>query len=64
MVRYHIIRDGKIEASTATRELAIDYIREEQRKETEAHQWLHAEFSFIKGEEEFVPYPKKAKGKE
>ena len=31
-------------------------IRAYQEKET--HQWLKAEFSLIKGEEEFIPYEK------
>ena len=56
MERYHIIKDGKIEANTATREQAIDLINLYQARET--HPLLKAEFSIIKGEEEFVPYNK------
>ena len=54
MERYHIIKDGKIEANTATREQAIDIIRVYQKKET--HPFLKAQFSIIKGEEEFILY--------
>ena len=56
MERYYIIRDSKIEASTATREGAIDLIRIKQEREKKAHQWLRAEFSIIKGEQEFIKY--------
>lgn len=56
MKRYHIIKDGKIEASTATRESAIDMIRSYQEKET--HYLLKANFSIIYGEEEFISYKK------
>jgi hypothetical protein len=56
MERYHIVKDGKIEASTATREAAIDLIREYQKLET--HFCLRANFSIISGEEECVPYKK------
>ena len=56
MTRYHIIKDGKISASTATREAAIDLIRAYQAKET--HPLLRASFSIIKGKEEFIPYAK------
>jgi hypothetical protein len=54
--RYYIIKDGKIEASTHTREQAIDLIRCYQKRET--HPILKAEFSIIKGLEEFIPYEK------
>jgi hypothetical protein len=54
MTRYHIVKDGIITASTATREAAIDLIRLCQSKET--HQILKANFSIIAGEEEFIPY--------
>ena len=54
MERYYIIKDGKIEAITHTREQAIDLIRCYQKKET--HPILKAEFSIIKGVEEFIQY--------
>ena len=54
MIRYHVFMDGKGLGSTATKAAAIDMIRSFQAKET--HQWLKAEFSIIKGEEEFIPY--------
>lgn len=57
MIRYHIIKDGTIEASTATREQAIELIRSYQEQET--HYLLKASFSIIAGEEEFIPYPTK-----
>ena len=56
MERYHIVKDGKIEASTATKEGAIRIIRDYQA--LEVHPFLKAEFSIIKGEEEFIPYLK------
>ena len=54
MTRFHIIKDGTVQANTATREAAIDLIRAYQAKET--HPILRANFSIIKGEEEHVPY--------
>lgn len=59
MIRYHVFMDGKGLGSTATKSAAIDMIRAYQEKET--HQWLKAEFSLIKGEEEFIPYEKQNK---
>ena len=59
MKRFYIFKDGTQKASTATRELAIDLIRQYQALET--HPLLRAEFSMIEGEEEFVPYPTKQK---
>ena len=56
MERYYITKDGKIEASTHTREQAIDLIRSYQKLET--HPILKAEFSIIKGIEEIVEYTK------
>ena len=56
MERYFIIKDGRIEASTYTREQAIDLIRCYQKKET--HPILKAEFSIIKGVEELISYEK------
>lgn len=57
MKRYYIFKDGTQQASTATKESALDMIRMYQEKET--HQFLRAEFSIIEGEEEFIPYPGK-----
>lgn len=54
MTRYHIIKDGIMNASTATREAAIDLIRAYQARED--HPILKANFSIIAGEEEFIPY--------
>ena len=59
MKRYYVFRDGTQEGSTATRELAIDMIRQYQKRET--HPILRAEFSIIAGEEEFIPYPSERK---
>ena len=59
MKRFYIFKDGTQKASTATRELAIDLIRQYQALET--HPLLRAEFSMIEGEEEFVPYPSRQK---
>jgi hypothetical protein len=57
MKRYYIFKDGTQQASTATKESALDLIRIYQEKET--HPFLRAEFSIIEGEEEFIPYPGK-----
>jgi hypothetical protein len=57
MKRYYIFKDGTQQASTATKESALDMIRMYQEKET--HPFLRAEFSIIEGEEEFIPYPGK-----
>lgn len=56
MTRYYILKDGKLEGSTTTRESAIAMIRAFQKQET--HYMLKAEFSIIKGEEEIIPYKK------
>ena len=58
MKRFHVLKDEKIEASTATREEAIRLIRIGQEREKKAHQWLHAEFSIIEGEQEYIKYEK------
>lgn len=58
MERYYIVKNGRIEGSTATRENAIDFIRVHQEEEKRRHQWLRAEFSIIKGTEEFINYEK------
>ena len=59
MKRFYVFKDGKMQGSTATRELAIDLIRQYQKLET--HPFLRSEFSMIEGEEEFVPYPSRQK---
>lgn len=56
MKRFYIFKDGKQEASTATKNAAIDLIRLYQKKET--HPFLKANFSIIEGEEEFISYKK------
>ena len=55
MERFYIFKDGMHQGSTATKESAVDLIRQYQKQET--HPILRAEFSIIKGEEEFIPYP-------
>lgn len=68
MNRFYIFKDGMLQASTATKEIAIDLIRQYQERET--HPLLRPEFSIIEGEEEFIPYrtqrktPKKNRGPE
>ena len=54
--RYYVFKDGIQQGSTANRDNAIDMIRTYQAMET--HPLLKAEFSIIKGIEEFIPYPK------
>ena len=54
MKRCYIFKDGTQQASTATKESAVDLIREYQKLET--HPFLRAEFSIIEGEEEVIPY--------
>ena len=55
MKRFYIFKDGTMQSSTTTKELAIDLIRQYQKLET--HPSLRSEFSIIAGEEEFIPYP-------
>lgn len=59
MERVYIFKDGVQQASTATRENAVELIREHQKQET--HPILRSEFSIIVGEEEFIPYPSRKK---
>ena len=61
MRRFYIFKDGVLQSSTAAKETAIDLIRQYQKQET--HPFLRSEFSIIKGEEEFVPYPSQRKPK-
>ncbi len=55
MKRFYVFKDGTQQGSTATRELAVDLIR--QYQELETHPILRSEFSIIEGEEEFIPIP-------
>lgn len=59
MKRFYIFKDGTQQASTATKESAVELIRQYQKEET--HPFLRAEFSIIVGEEEFIPYPSQKK---
>ena len=59
MKRVYIFKDGVQQASTATRESAVDLISQYQKLET--HPMLRAEFSIIVGEEEFISYPSQKK---
>ena len=52
MQRVYIFKDGVQQASTATKESAVDLIRQYQKLET--HPMIRAEFSIIAGEEEFI----------
>ena len=57
--RFYIFKDGNMEASTSTREGALDLIRQYQKRET--HYLLRPNFSIIEGEEEPIPYPSEQK---
>ena len=59
MKRFYIFKDGMQQGSTATKESAVDLIRQYQKDET--HPILRAEFSIIAEEEEFIPYPNKTR---
>lgn len=59
MKRVYIFKDGVQQGSTATKESAVDLIRQYQKLET--HPMLRAEFSIIVGEEKFIPYPSQKK---
>ena len=59
MKRFYVFKDGTKQGSTATKELAIDMIRQYQKLET--HPILRSEFSIIEGEEEFTPHPSRQK---
>ena len=64
MKRFHVFKDGTMQANTTTKEEAISLIRQQQKRET--HPILRSEYSIIAGEEEFIPYPsqkKQPKGK-
>lgn len=55
MKRVYVFKDGTQQGSAATKEQAVDLIRQYQKLET--HPFLKAQFSIIEGEEEFIPYP-------
>ena len=59
MERVYVFKDGTQQGSAATRERAVDLIRQYQKLET--HPFLKAQFSIIEGEEEFIPYPTQQK---
>ena len=59
MKRFYVFKDGTQQGSTATRELAVDLIR--QYQELEPPPFLRAEFSIMEGEEDFIPYPSRQK---
>ena len=59
MKRVYVFKDGTQQGSAATREQAVDLIRQYQKLET--HPFLKAQFSIIEGEEEFIPYPTQQK---
>lgn len=54
MSRVYIFKDGTLQASTSTKEQAMDLIRLYQKQET--HYLLRANYSYIEGEEVLVPY--------
>lgn len=57
MTYFYIFKDGKMEGRCATRESAINMIRQYQKDET--HYILKAEFTIIEGkQEETIPYEK------
>lgn len=59
MNRFYVFKDGTQCGSAATREIAIDLIRQYQKDET--HFLLRSEFSLIEEKEEFAPYPSQQK---
>lgn len=56
MVMYYIFEDSRLIAATPDKKEAIALIRTYQAKQT--HPWLQAEYSIIKGVQEFIPYKK------
>lgn len=62
MKRFYIFKDGVQQGSAATRENALDMIRQYQKQET--HPFLRAQFSMIEGEEEFIPYSPQKKAQQ
>lgn len=55
MKRFYIFKDGRQQASTATKESAVELVHRFQKREV--NHFIRAEFSIIEGEEEFIPYP-------
>ncbi len=56
MSRFFILKDGKIEADTATRKEALTLLRLYQEDEKKKHQFLWANYSIIEGAQEHIPY--------
>ena len=59
MKRFYIFKDGTMQGSAATRESALNVIRQFQKEKT--HLFLKSEYSLIEGVEEFIPYERTAK---
>ena len=59
MKRFYVFKDGVQQGSMPTKEEAIEWVRQHQKRET--HPILRSEFSIIAGEEEFIPYPSQKK---
>lgn len=55
MKQFYVFKDGRMQGSAATRELAIDLIRQYQKLET--HPFLRSEFSMIEGGRRIYPLP-------
>lgn len=56
-MKYYVVKDGTIQAETATKKAAIELIRAYQ--ETEKQYYIRATFSIIEGKpEEFISYVK------
>jgi hypothetical protein len=51
MVRFFILKDGKLEATTSTKEKAFELVKLYQADERKKHQWLHSHFMVIEGKE-------------
>jgi hypothetical protein len=60
MERFHVLKDGQIIGSAATREQALLMIHMTQHSET--HYMIRANFSIIYGEEEHIDYKMTAYG--
>lgn len=50
MTYFYILKDGQLQGRMATKESAIDMIRQYQKMET--HPFLKAEFTIIEGKQE------------
>lgn len=51
MVKFFVIKDGKVEATTSTKEKAFRLVKLYQAEERKKHQWLHSHFQVIEGKE-------------